>query len=185
MLIQTATNEQLLNEYAACGAPELFNELYRRLHARVCGFIRRLVRNVSLSEDLAQDTWINVLAHASQFHGRSLVISWVCAIAKNVVISRSRKPGYGREQQASESFFRLASRPVTFTPAHAAIRDEEQRHLFAAMLELTTETRQVVELVDIEELEYTEAARILEVPVGTIRSRRHRAIAKLKQHLAA
>lgn len=185
MVAITATDEQLLMGYAACGAQELFAELYRRLNNRLRAFLRGRIFNSAVADDLAQDTWIRVMLHAGKFHGRSRALSWICAIGKNAAVSQSRKSIYKRETQVSGEVFRLMSPVVTKTPANEAAGHEEYSALQDAMLGLAPKIREVVELTDIDELDYEIAASELGIPVGTVRSRRHRAIKMLRKAMAA
>jgi RNA polymerase sigma-70 factor (ECF subfamily) len=71
----------------------------------------------------------------------------------------------------------------TLTPAHWAERQERSRQVRAAVLELPVEFRETVVLCELEELSYEEAAQLIGCPIGTIRSRLHRARALLLARL--
>lgn len=179
------TDEQLLIGFAESGSQELFGELYRRLNNRLRSFLRGRIFNSAAADDLAQETWIRVLLHAGKFHGRSRALSWICAIGKNAAVSAARKSVTKRETRVSGEVFRLKSPAVTETPVRQAISHEEYSALQAAMHGLTPKMRDVVELTDIDELDYEDAAVVLGIPVGTIRSCRHRAMQRLRQLMVA
>lgn len=125
------------------------------------------------------------MLHAGQFHGASKAFSWICAIGKNAAVSTHRKASRKRETLADELTIKRASKPFTKTPADEASRHEEYAALQFAFLGLTDKMREVILLTDIDELDYEDAALALGIPVGTIRSTRHRGMNRLKELMAA
>lgn len=178
------TDLELLSGFAQNGSHELFAELYGRYAVRIRSFVHRFVRNAELAEDLAQQAWINVAVNASTFDGRSQVATWLFAVARNAAISYMRRPRNFREQPAGDGIVRLVIGGYD-APDAELCRREDYAALGLALRQLRPEVFRVIDLVDLDELDYEDAADVLEIPVGTIRSRRHRAIAQLRQIMVA
>src|SRR5690606_14926949 len=108
-------------------------------------------------------------------------VGWLTQIAVNTARTRlSRKREYATEPD-SLTFAHLASPE----PAHDALELEEMQGLLGkAMQELSPEHREVVTLVELDEMSCADAAKILELPAGTVRSRLHYARKRLQDILA-
>jgi RNA polymerase sigma-70 factor (ECF subfamily) len=123
-----------------------------------------------------------------QFHGESSFYTWVYRIAVNLALSGHRK-------RRIRSAFRLGSRPRTARGAHPADdsaesdpsapleRAERERIVEDALNRLSPEHRVIVVLKDFDGHRYEEISTILEIPVGTVRSRLHRARCELRDRL--
>ncbi|HEY3498303.1 MAG TPA: RNA polymerase sigma factor [Polyangiaceae bacterium] len=138
-----------------------------RLRARA----RRLCARESDAQDLVQDTVLRALAYESSFVPGTNLCAWLQQIQRSVFISRYRRRG--REQRALAA---LAADPCSWPhhdapPAMSSLTATTQ----VALDHLPDPFRRVLELVDLGGLEYRDAAATLEVPVGTVMSRLHRA----------
>lgn len=147
-----------------------------RLRARA----RRLCARESDAQDLVQDTVLRALAYESSFTPGTNLRAWLQQIQRSVFVSRYRRRG--REQRALAA---LAADPCSWPhhdapPAMSTLTATTE----VALAHLPDPFRQVVELVDLAGLEYRDAARTLEVPVGTVMSRLHRARRLLATRLA-
>jgi len=147
-------------------APEL-----SRLRARA----RRLCRNESDALDLVQDTVARALAYEASFEPGSNLHAWLECILRNLFVSRYRR--LGRERRALAA---LGDDPCSWIHSDAPpVLGALGPHAESALSGLSEPFRRVVELVDLEELSYQDAANALGVPVGTVMSRLHRARQKL------
>jgi RNA polymerase sigma-70 factor (ECF subfamily) len=139
---------------------------------------RHIARRVPPSrvEELTQETYLRALRSLPRFAGRAPVRSWLLAIARNTVADRYRGDA-ARPRCVSESDWdRL---PAAFT------RFDEYLALLDLLDGLPANRRQAFVLTQVEGLTYTEAARIVGVPVGTIRSRVSRARVDLLRAVTA
>jgi RNA polymerase sigma-70 factor (ECF subfamily) len=137
------------------------------LHARAM----RLTRNASIAEDVVQDTLERAMRFESHYLPGTNPRAWLFQILFSVFITRCRRAR--REQKALSSLY---ADPCAWTkndeaPAMSELSPAVRRALDA----LPVGFRQVVVLVDLEELPYRDAAARLGVPVGTVMSRLHRA----------
>ncbi|RYG75686.1 sigma-70 family RNA polymerase sigma factor, partial [bacterium] len=132
----------------------------------------RLTRNASAADDLVQDTVVRALAFSDSFEQGTNLRGWIHQVLFSVFVS-----GYRKRTRERKALSRLACDPVAWTPSHEPAPDQ-LRELTApsrARLEaMPPSYRSVVELVDMGECSYREAAETLELPLGTVMSRLHR-----------
>lgn len=131
---------------------------------------RRLCRNESDALDLVQDTLLRAIAYERTFEPGTNLNAWLAQIQRSIFVSRYRRAK--RERRALE---RLAHDSSTFPHNDASVVGSGLgKRTELALRELPDAFRRVVELVDLGGLEYVDAARALEVPVGTVMSRLYR-----------
>lgn len=132
----------------------------------------RLTRNASTADDLVQDTVVRALAFSDSFEQGTNLRGWLHQVLFSVFVT-----GYRKRTRERKALSRLACDPVAWTPSHEPAPDQ-LRELTApsrARLEaMPPSYRSVVELVDMGECSYREAAETLELPLGTVMSRLHR-----------
>jgi RNA polymerase sigma-70 factor (ECF subfamily) len=173
---------------AAClqGDPDAFGELVRRYQDRLYNTLFRFVGNAEDAQDVVQEAFLSAYQSLDGFKGHSEFFTWLYRIAYNTAVSLKRKQrvtlslsaagnGAGPREPLDESDLSQ--------PGQGLERAEEERRLQAALGRLSPEHRMVLILKDMEGRKYEAMAEILQVPIGTIRSRLHRARAELRSLL--
>jgi len=170
------------------GQTEAFGELVRRHQARLYPTVLRLLGSHEDAQDALQDAFIRGFEKLDQYQGDSSFHTWIYRIAVNMALSRLR-------QRRSRSVLRLWGArhdPPMFDvpdespesdPARSVERAERETRIAAALNTLGEDQRAVVVLKDFDGRRYEEIAEILKIPVGTVRSRLHRARAQLRDQL--
>ncbi len=168
------------------GRTEAFGELVKRYQDRLYNTVFRLVGNAEDAQDVVQDAFLNAYQSLHNFKGDSLFFTWIYRIAINTAISLKRKQKSTISIDAN-TLKRGIIDPLDsseFTrPDHALQVAEEEVLIQNALNRLSPEHRAVLIMKDIEGQKYETMAEILEVPVGTIRSRLHRARIELREIL--
>ncbi len=168
------------------GDTAAFGELVRRYQDRLYNTIYRLLDNADDAQDVVQDAFVSAYQSLEGFKGDSQFFTWLYRIAVNTAISHKRRQrltlsidagrnGGARVEPLDTSD---ASRP-----GHALERAEEERRVQQALNRLSAEHRAVLIMKDMEGQKYEAMAAILGVPIGTIRSRLHRARIELREEL--
>ena len=168
------------------GRTAAFGELVRRYQDRLYNTVHRLVDNAEDAQDVVQDAFLNAYQSLDGFKGDSQFFTWLYRIAVNTAISHKRKQrltlsidaGRNGEARVEPLDPSEASRP-----GHALEQAEEERRVQRALNRLSPEHRAVLIMKDMEGQKYEAMAEILGVPIGTIRSRLHRARSELRELL--
>jgi RNA polymerase sigma-70 factor (ECF subfamily) len=163
------------------GDRRAFEELVRAQQHRVYGLALRMLGNAAEAQDVAQEVFIRAHRGLAEFRGDARLSTWLYTIASRLCLNRLAKSERQVIHPGDEALGRIAdARPG---PDEALERDELDEALRLAIAELPEERRVVVLLRDVEGLAYEEIAEILALPVGTVRSRLHRARLDLKEQL--
>lgn len=166
------TDEELVRR-AQRGDRAAFDELVVRHRDRVYAVALRLTRNPADAEDALQDTFLNAYRALGRFGGRARVSTWLYRIAANAsydVINRR----HGRDQALGDDG---AHEPAA--PGDSFAQSSQRQALERALAALPDEFREAVVLCDVAGLGAGEAAELLGVPAGTVKSRVFRARALL------
>ena len=162
-----ALDERHITQRIAAGDREALGELYACYQRVLFNYLLQLTPDYGLAEEILQDTLVAVWKSAHRFEGRSSLQTWLIGIARRQAHNtlRQRKPPLVGENEM-EGLPATEPEPEAFTLASIA-RDE----LAEAFRQLASLHREVLVLVFVYELSYQETAAILEVPVGTVKSR--------------
>jgi RNA polymerase sigma factor (sigma-70 family) len=159
------------------GERAAFDELIARWHARLWQYARRLTGSDVTADDAVQDVWLRVLRGIGQLRDGAKLRPWLFGIARRVLMDRLRER-YGAPVEATVDVDDLAAPPPDFAAADIDVMEQQIERLPVI-------DREVVVLFYLQQLSLNEIATIAGVPVGTVKSRLHRARRTLRQHLIA
>jgi RNA polymerase sigma-70 factor (ECF subfamily) len=167
------------------GRRDAFGELVSRYHARLYNAAVRLVDNPEDAADVVQDAFLNAYQSLHSFKGDAEFFTWLYRIAFNTAISLKRKKRavVSLDRGGPEGHLDPDDPSEYVRPGAALERTEDETRLHEAMARLSQEHKEVLVLKDIEGMKYEEIAEVLGVPIGTIRSRLHRARLELRDLL--
>jgi RNA polymerase sigma-70 factor (ECF subfamily) len=167
------------------GRRDAFGELVTRYQARLYNAAIRLVDNPEDAADVVQDAFLNAYQSLHSFKGDAEFFTWLYRIAFNAAISlkRKKRAAVSLDAVRPEGGIDPDDPSEYIKPGAALQRSEEETQLQEAMIRLSHEHREVLILKDIEGMKYEDIAEILGVPIGTIRSRLHRARLELRELL--
>jgi RNA polymerase sigma-70 factor, ECF subfamily len=182
-------DELLLMKYSETGDRVLFETLMRRYEREIYSYLRRYIGQAELAEDAFQGTFVQVHLKCHQFDSSRRFRPWLYAIATNQAIDVQRRSKRHRmvsldAPAASDS----TGRPATWgeklvgsnvDPCDAANEQENGRWVNEAVHSLGDSLERVVQLVYYQGMKYREAADVLGIPVGTVKSRLHSAVQRL------
>lgn len=149
------------------------DELLRRHYDRVHAVCRRIAGGTRDADDAAQEAMIRVVRNLDRFDGRSAFGTWVYRIATNTALDELRKRKRRPQLRSVADDDDLRQRPEQADEiAHRLIDSVADRlAIDAALAELPEEFRAAVVLRDVGDLDYAEIAEVLELPIGTVKSR--------------
>jgi RNA polymerase sigma-70 factor (ECF subfamily) len=171
---------RFLDRLRAGDAPA-FEELVMTYQHRVFGVALRMLGNRAEAEDVAQEAFVRAHRALGAFRGDAKLSTWLYSITSRLCLNRLASGERRMARQGEDALLRLSDAGPR--PDAALERRELETALGRAIAELPEDRRIVVVLRDIEGLSYEEIAQVLELELGTVRSRLHRARAELKEKL--
>jgi RNA polymerase sigma-70 factor (ECF subfamily) len=168
------------------GDAAAFGVLVRRHQERLYNTVFRLVGNAEDAQDVVQEAFLSAYQSLEGFKGDALFFTWLYRIAVNTAISLKRKQRVllridgGR---SGEGGVDPLDPSELSRPGHALEQAEQETRVRRALSRLSPEHRAVLVMKDMEGQKYEAMAEVLQVPIGTIRSRLHRARLELRELL--
>ena len=178
-----SADDQRLIEESLRGRTEAFGELVRRYQDRLYNTVYRLLDNAEDARDVVQDAFLSAYQSLDTFKGDSLFFTWLYRIAMNTAFSLKRKQRLRLKVSAPQRSEEPFDTSLDSQPGHALEKADEERRVQFALSRLSAEHRIVLIMKDMEGQKYETMAEVLQVPIGTIRSRLHRARMELREIL--
>ena len=177
--VEGPTDEELVARYKA-GEERAFDEIVERYERRVYSIALRMSGNTDDAADITQDVFISSLRALRKFRGDAKLSTWLHRVAVNAALDHVRR----RKRRPMQATDELPDRPSTDPgPEEEAERAARAAEVHRALSDISDDHRAVIVLHDLQGLDYAGVADALGVPVGTIKSRIHRARVELAQRL--
>ncbi len=188
--LSLCSDEELLSRFRR-GQTETFGVLVRRYERELYGYLRRYLSDDSLAEDVFQNTFLQLYLKSGQYEEGRPVRPWLYTIAthqaidalrrnaRHQILSLEQQRAEGSDGEARSLLDSLESRGAS--PLENLSAEERRERVRAGVDRLPDFLRQVVLLAYYQGLKYREIADILEIPVGTVKSRLHAALSKLQE----
>jgi len=179
------TDEELIARFQD-GDEQAYVELVNRYRDRLMTFVYRFVNDMEKAEDIVQDTMMKLFTHRHFYRNIAKFSTWIYTIAGNLAKTELRRKKRHKVTNLSQMGFeereyQLPSvEPETGETAQGHFAEKQ---IQKAIQELPLHFRTVVILRDIQELSYEEISKIVDVPLGTVKSRINRARLQLQQAL--
>lgn len=196
----TALRELQLVEAHRSGGPlahEAIAELIGAYQRRVYSVCYRMVRNADDASDLTQDVLLKIVESLGTYNGQSKLSTWVIRVAMNCCLTHLRKQRVREHKPLDAETNRVASGRFSGggqqggvggaslmarepLPAENVEQDQLRSALLSALDSLDGQTKAILVLRDMQDLDYQQLAEVLEIPLGTVKSRLFRARAALR-----
>ncbi|WP_263914205.1 RNA polymerase sigma factor [Achromobacter sp. 79A6] len=166
------------------GEEYLLRDLVREHSTRLQRFIIKHIGNTTEAEDLAQQAFVEAARSYRSFRGESQLSSWLYGIALNLVRNYLSRAPERRHDFVSDSV--LAEHASNdLSPDRILEQNQTMALLQESLDELPANMRDILLMVGLDDISYEDAAALLTVPIGTVRSRLSRARTALRDKLAA
>ncbi|MBR5710055.1 MAG: RNA polymerase sigma factor [Thermoguttaceae bacterium] len=189
-----ALDEELLERFNFQKDSRALEVLIQRYESPLFNYLFRYLGNREAAEDVFQASFLQVYSKSDQFDPSKKFKPWLYTVATNQAIDYQRRNhrkttisldvSYGSEADESTGSLQEILESAEKDPSFSMDTAEQAQRVRAAVDELPDILRETVNLVYFEDLKYKDAADILGVPVGTVKSRLHAAMKKLAEKLA-
>lgn len=174
------TDDSQLIAAARQGDRTAFEALVRRYQDRLYAAMVQVTGSAEEAEDVVQDAFVRAFLKLDTFQNNSQFFTWLYRIAFNSALSRiRRRKGTTSLDQARET---VGDEPVDNfgAPDHRMLQDEQVAMVRMALQKLSDDHRTILVLREMDECAYEEIAEILQISIGTVRSRLNRARTQLR-----
>ena len=163
-----------------------YNQIVYRYKDRLLNFIYRYLNDIDRSEDLVQDTFLKLYTHKNSYKEIAKFSTWLYTIAANLAKTELRK--IKRRKTFSITELSHDEREFIISSTDQAPDDEDssqnyEKNIGQSLSELQDDFKTIIILRDIQELSYEEISSIMDVPLGTVKSRINRGRLKLQESL--
>ncbi len=182
--MEHVTDERLLSDFLS-GDQAAFASLVERYSTDVFQFVSRFIRNPALAEDVVQETFLQVYQSAGSFDPTRSFRPWLFTIAANKARDQLRSRTRKREVSLTHGSASDDSEELSFldfmsdddaTPSEAIEGDERRAAVRKVVSQMPENLREVLVLGYFHRFPYKEISEILDVPLGTVKSRLHAAV---------
>lgn len=175
--------ENDLIAHAKQGDINAFEQLILRNEKNVYNIAYRMMHDVEDAKDIAQEVFLKAYKNLNYFDGRSVFSTWIYRITVNTCIDelRKRKEKYTVSIDDEGQQTKLPQASPEEMPEERLVQKEAGREILVAMEQLSEEHRTILTLRDLRGFSYEEISDIIEVSMGTVKSRLARARKQLKQ----
>lgn len=177
----TEDPERAIIDRIAAGDHHALTELYGRYQRPLFAYVRVFIRDPDLAEETLQDTFVAVWTSAHGFRGQSSARGWLYAVARRQALKAIRGAAAASVETSLDDAMPSSDPPPDMAAVAAEFRDD----LVAALGRLSPTLREVVILTLVDGFSYQEVARIVGIPIGTVRSRLNTARRALRPLLEA
>jgi len=186
-VIVNAIPDQTLIDQCLAGRREAFGQLVERYQHRLYHGLLHALGSAEDAQDIAQEAFVHAFEKLSSFKGEAAFYSWLFRIALNASVSarrKTRRMSASVETRRDESGLEPTDENPASEPSYAMDVSDRQRLVRQALSELSEEFRTALVLKEMDGMSYEEIAEVIEVPLGTVRSRIHRARLELRAKLS-
>lgn len=179
------TDEELIKNFQN-GDINSYNQLVYRYKDKLFNYIIQFVKDAAQAEDLLQDTFLKLYTHKNSYKEIAKFSTWIYTIAGNYARTELRK--YKRRKTFSHSDLGFDKKEFIIkdkaeTPSESFLAINLKSELNNCLSKLPLNFRTIIILRDIQELSYEEISTIVELPLGTVKSRINRARLKVQECL--
>ena len=184
-LITMETEEAQIAQGLRRRDPEVLDALIEQYQHRLLRYLAHMTHNQATAEDLFQETWIRVLEKGHQYDGKSRFSTWLMTIAHNVAIDHLRKKVPHSLDEMRDTEDAVPFEPVSPGPSpfENAAASEDRERIQKALEEIPTIFREVLVLRFQEQLKLEEIAKLVGIPLATVKTRLYRGVIALRPAL--
>ena len=175
--------EEALIRESLEGHSSSYGELVERFQGRLYNSMLQMVGSHDEAEDVVQEAFVQAYLKLDTFQGNSQFFTWLYRIAFNIALSRGRRKRPPLSLDQGRELSGIDPEDRCEPPDGPMLRAEQVALVHRALDMLSVEHRAILVLREMQDTSYEDIAQILDINIGTVRSRLSRARGQLKQHL--
>jgi len=179
---EVSEDDRLIAE-ARAGHTAAFGQLVKTYQNRLFNTLAHYVGSPEEAEDVAQEAFVQAFVKLDSFKGDSAFYTWLYRIAFNISVSRARRRRPETSIDRAKDVGGKEPQGMDESPSHQLERKERVELVQSALRELNDEYRAILILRELEGCSYESIAEVLELPIGTVRSRIHRGRKMMREAL--
>ncbi|RMF40303.1 MAG: sigma-70 family RNA polymerase sigma factor [Planctomycetota bacterium] len=176
-------SETELIEHALNGDSDCYGQLVERFQHRLLAAMVHVIGSYDEAEDVVQESFVQAYVKLHTFQGNSQFYTWLYRIAFNNALSRRRKRRGEISLEQNREVTGSDPEDGHESPDEPLMRQERMALVHRALGRLSEEHRKILVLREMEDFSYEQIAEILDINLGTVRSRLSRARSQLKSHI--
>ncbi|GAB5406467.1 MAG: RNA polymerase sigma factor RpoE [Aureliella sp.] len=165
------------------GNSAAFSKLVEKYQRRLLGLMIHACGDRQLAEDMTQEAFARAYQKLSTYSGEAQFYTWLARVAMNLLASSTRRKRLENQNKRESMDVVADSLGDEVPPSESLELSETQRAVRDAIEQLDPQRREVLLLRDFDSMDYDAIATTLDIPIGTVRSRLHRARCELKEIL--
>ncbi|WZL72577.1 RNA polymerase sigma factor [Clostridiaceae bacterium 35-E11] len=159
-----------------------YNQLFQEYKQHVYQSAYTILRNEEDAQDIVQETFITVLEKLHTLRNLKKFRAWICRIAVNLAINRYRKKRKEMFVEDESNMIYLTKDPIDVNTIEETVEANERNRVLKEKIEhLKDEYREIIDLYYYEDLSYKEIGQFLDINIGAVKSRLHRAKMQLRK----
>lgn len=179
-LIKTSTSEDILVASLKDGDPSSIQQLYKMYAPSLNGIIKRIIKYDEVAEDVLQDTFVKIWKSIHQYDAtKGRLFTWMANVAKNMAIDQVRSKAHINASKTDDIYempIGLIEHQSYFSP------NMETIGLKQLIANLKADQQQIIELIYFKGFTHVQVAEMLNIPLGTIKTKLRLAILKLRKY---
>lgn len=179
-LIKTSTSEDILVASLKDGDPSSIQQLYKMYAPSLNGIIKRIIKYDEVAEDVLQDTFVKIWKSIHQYDAsKGRLFTWMANVAKNMAIDQVRSKAHINSTKTDDIYempIGLIEHQSYFSP------NMETIGLKQLIANLKADQQQIIELIYFKGFTHVQVAEMLNIPLGTIKTKLRLAILKLRKY---
>ena len=183
MVSESISDADCVRRIIQRGETDAFEILVRRHEKSIFNLVYRMLGDYDDAAEVSQEVFLSAYRAIGQFRGDANFSTWLYRIALNHATTRRRSMSSRQQKTVPIDDMEPLSDPE-LGPAETLERKEIRERVQLALNKLEPDDATMILLRDLQDISYDEVARVLEIPVGTVKSRLHRARQALKTQLA-
>jgi len=183
MVSESISDADCVRRIIQRGETDAFEILVRRHEKTIFNLVYRMLGDYDDAAEVSQEVFLSAYRAIGQFRGDANFSTWLYRIALNHATTRRRTVSSRQQRTVPIDDMEPLSDPE-LGPAETLERKEIRERVQLALNKLEPDDATMILLRDLQDISYDEVARVLEIPVGTVKSRLHRARQALKTQLA-